>query len=239
MSIRDDIKVIFERDPAATSLAEVALAYPGLHAVLLHRIAHALQKRRVPLIPRLISHFGRFVTGIEIHPGATIGKGLFIDHGMGVVIGETTEIGDNVTLYQGVTLGGTGKHRGKRHPTLGDNVLVGVGAKILGAVTVGDGAKIGAGAVVLKDVPEHGTAVGVPARVVYRESHENGTVRRESLPDPEAEMIQCLQRKIIELEDRLAALERQRPAKRMARREEVPAGIACNIEPWKDESNGS
>src|SRR5512138_1951725 len=143
MSLRDDIRAIFERDPAATNLVEVLLTYPGLHALLFYRVAHWLHLRGVPLVPRLISHFARFVTGIEIHPGAKIGRGFFIDHGMGVVIGETAEVGDNVTLYQGATLGGTGKERGKRHPTLGNDVLVGVGAMVLGAITVGDGARIG------------------------------------------------------------------------------------------------
>ena len=159
--IRDDIRAIFRNDPAARSLAEVLL-YPGLHAILLHRLAHALWRRQIPFIPRLISQISRFLTGIEIHPGAVIGRGFFIDHGMGVVIGETTEIGDWVTLYQGVTLGGTGKQRGKRHPTVRDNVVIGVGAIVLGAITIGEGARIGGGAVVVKDVPPHTTAVGVP-----------------------------------------------------------------------------
>ena len=158
-NIRQDIKVIFERDPAAKSVLEVILCYPGFHAILLHRIAHSFYKLNLVLIARIISQINRFLTGIEIHPGAKIGKGFFIDHGMGVVIGETTEIGDNVTLYQGVTLGGTGKEKGKRHPTLGDNIVVGSGAKILGPVKIGDNAKIGAGAVVLKDVPPNSTVV--------------------------------------------------------------------------------
>lgn len=210
MSIRDDIRAIFERDPAAANIWEVLLAYPGLHALLLHRVAHWLHVRGVPVIPRLISHFSRFITGIEIHPGAVIGRGFFIDHGMGVVIGETAEVGDNVTLYQGVTLGGTGKQRGKRHPTLGDNVTVGVGAKVLGAITIGHNSRIGAGSVVLRDVPDHSTAVGVPAKVVaYRDPASGSTKRLEQLPDPEAEMITCLHRKIIELEDRLIVLEKQ------------------------------
>jgi serine O-acetyltransferase len=207
MSLRDDIRVIFERDPAATNLIEVLLTYPGLHSILFYRASHWLHVRRVPLLPRLISHFGRFVTGIEIHPGAKIGKGFFIDHGMGVVIGETAEVGDNVTLYQGVTLGGTGKERGKRHPTLGNDVLVGVGAKVLGAITIGDGARIGGGAVVLRDVPPHATAVGVPAKVVsFREP--DGTTRRvENLPDPEMEMISALRHKIADLEERMENVE--------------------------------
>jgi len=207
MSIRDDIKAIFERDPAATNIVEVLIAYPGLHALLFHRVAHWLHRRGLPVLPRFISHVSRFLTGIEIHPGATIGSGFFIDHGMGVVIGETAEVGDNVTLYQAVTLGGTGKQRGKRHPTIGNNVTIGVGAKVLGAITVGDNAKIGAGAVVLRDVPDNCTATGVPAKVVAFRDPLNGTTRRENLPDPEGEMIAALHHKILELEERIAALE--------------------------------
>ncbi|MBI2941377.1 MAG: serine O-acetyltransferase [Chloroflexi bacterium] len=208
MSIRDDVQAIFERDPAARGLIEVLLAYPGLHALLVHRVAHALHRCGIPVLPRLISHLNRFLTGIEIHPGAKIGKGFFIDHGMGVVIGETSEVGDFVTMYQGVTLGGTGQERGKRHPTIGNHVLIGVGAKILGAVTVGDHARIGAGAVVLRDVPPGGTAVGVPARVVAFRTPGGHTRRVEHLPDPQAEMIVVLHRKIVELEERLIAMER-------------------------------
>ena len=207
MSIRDDIKAIFERDPAATNIVEVLIAYPGLHALLFHRVAHWLHRRGLPVLPRFISHVSRFLTGIEIHPGATIGSGFFIDHGMGVVIGETAEVGDNVTLYQAVTLGGTGKQRGKRHPTIGNNVTIGVGAKVLGAITVGDNVKIGAGAVVLRDVPDNCTATGVPAKVVAFRDPLNGTTRRENLPDPEGEMIAALHHKILELEERIAALE--------------------------------
>ena len=208
MSLRDDIRAIFERDPAATNLVEVILAYPGLHALLFHRVAHWLHLLGVPVIPRLISHLARLLTGVEIHPGAKIGKGFFIDHGMGVVIGETAEIGDNVTLYQGVTLGGTGKQRGKRHPTLGNGVLVGVGAKILGAVTIGDSARIGAGAVVLRDVPPQATAVGVPAKVVAFREPDGSTRRVEHLPDPELDMIASLRVKLFELEARLGTVER-------------------------------
>ncbi|HVC32955.1 MAG TPA: serine O-acetyltransferase [Chloroflexota bacterium] len=207
MSIAEDVQAIFERDPAATNLLEVLLTYPGLHALLFHRLAHRLHRRGVPLLPRLISHLNRWLTGIEIHPGATIGRGFFIDHGMGVVIGETSEIGDNVTLYQGVTLGGTGKEKGKRHPTLGNDVMVGVGAKILGAVNVGDHARIGAGAVVLSDVPSHATAVGVPAKVVVFREPDGSSRRVEHLPDPELDMISALNRKIDELTDRLNVLE--------------------------------
>ena len=164
--LRKDIRVIFERDPAAKSTLEVLLCYSGLHAIWLHRISHALFVRGWIVLARLVSNFGRFLTGIEIHPGATIGEGLFIDHGTGVVIGETAEVGNNVTLYQGVTLGGTGKERGKRHPTIGNNVVVASGAKVLGSFKVGDHAKIGAGSVVLKEVPPYATVVGIPGRIV-------------------------------------------------------------------------
>lgn len=164
--IQKDIRVIFERDPAAKSVLEVVLCYSGLHAIWLHRISHFLFKRGWIVSARLVSNFCRFLTGIEIHPGATIGDGLFIDHGTGIVIGETAELGKNVTLYQGVTLGGTGKEKGKRHPTIGNNVVVATGAKVLGSFKVGDHAKIGAGSVVLKEVPPHATVVGIPGRVV-------------------------------------------------------------------------
>ncbi|MBK9710256.1 MAG: serine O-acetyltransferase [Kouleothrix sp.] len=207
LTLRDDVRAIFQNDPAARNLAEVLL-YPGLHAITLHRLAHVLWQRGVPFFPRLISQLGRFLTGIEIHPGATIGRGFFIDHGMGVVIGETAEIGDRVTLYQGVTLGGTGKQRGKRHPTLEHNVTVGVGASVLGAITIGEGARIGGGAVVVKDVPPHSTAVGVPARVVATRDPQTGTTRPvEDLPDPEAQMLRGLRAKVLELEERLSDVE--------------------------------
>ena len=164
--LRKDIRVVFERDPAAKSVLEVILCYSGLHAIWLHRISHALFKRGWIVSARLVSNFCRFLTGIEIHPGAKIGDGLFIDHGTGIVIGETAEIGRNVTLYQGVTLGGTGKEKGKRHPTIGNNVVIATGAKVLGSFKVGDHAKIGAGSVVLKEVPPYATVVGIPGRVV-------------------------------------------------------------------------
>ena len=223
-TLRRDLAAIFARDPAATSFTEVVLSYPGLHAILLHRAAHWLCRRRVPIIPRLLSHLNRFLTGIEIHPAAAIGAGFFVDHGMGVVIGETTEVGDDVMLYQGVTLGGTGFERGKRHPTLGNGVTVGVGAKILGAVNVGDGAIIGAGAVVLRDVPAHSTVVGIPARVVSVRDPERGSSERildgtastasglispgSQRPISELEIIRHLSNKVQELETRLGRLER-------------------------------
>lgn len=216
--IRKDIKVIFERDPAAKSLLEVILCYPGLHALLFHRLNHKLYKKGLVLLPRLFSQIVRFLTGIEIHPGAQIGDGLFIDHGTGVVIGETAAIGNNVTIYQGVTLGGTGKQKGKRHPTVGNNVVVSTGAKILGNITIGDNARIGAGSVVLRDVPPNTTVVGIPGKIVIREGiniadrdvEELIDLHHENLPDPVAEMILCMQRKVARLETRINDMEETR-----------------------------
>jgi serine O-acetyltransferase len=209
--LREDIRAVKDRDPAARNgTLEILLTTPGLHAQWAYRVAHALWLRRVPLLPRLISHYARFLTGIEIHPGATIGRRFFIDHGMGIVIGETAEIGDDVSLFQGVTLGGTGKETGKRHPTLGNGVTVGVGAHILGAVKIGEGAKIGGGAVVLRDVPAHTTAVGVPAHATTRlrpnECAEGGR-RVHRIADPAQEQIDALRAQVAELTARLAALE--------------------------------
>jgi serine O-acetyltransferase len=197
-SIRKDIKAVFDHDPAAVSVLEVLLAYPGFHARQYHRLAHALWRWHVPVLPRLISHISRFLTGVEIHPGAKIGEGFFIDHGMGVVIGETTEIGDNVTLYQEVTLGGTSHQRAKRHPTLGNNVVVGVGARVIGAITIGDNTKVGAGSVVVNSVPANATVVGVPGRVVEIRNPDTDTV--EKLPDPVGEKLENLERRLAELE---------------------------------------
>ncbi|NLG84664.1 MAG: serine O-acetyltransferase [Firmicutes bacterium] len=206
--IKNDIRVVFERDPAAKNVLEVILCYPGLHAIWAHRIAHWFYHRRLYTLARLISQIARHFTGIEIHPGAEIGDGLFIDHGMGVVIGETAEIGRNVTLYQGVTLGGTGKEKGKRHPTIGDNVIIAAGAKVLGSFKVGENAKIGAGAVVLREVPPNSTVVGVPGRVVVQDGVRVGIdLDHDKIPDPVARMFECLQRKVMELEERLARLE--------------------------------
>ncbi|MDQ3700700.1 MAG: serine O-acetyltransferase [Chloroflexota bacterium] len=220
-TLRDDLLAVFDRDPAARNIVEVVLAYPGLHAIWLHRLAHRMHGAGIPIFPRLLSHFNRWITGIEIHPGATIGRGFFIDHGMGVVIGETAEIGDNVTLYQGVTLGiyhaqAARRLRGtKRHPTLGDGVIAGVGAKILGAITIGRGAIIAPGAVVTRDVPAYATAMGIPARIVTVRDPETGEKRRvdvaqprlADLPDPLLELIRCMQEKIAELESRLTGVE--------------------------------
>ncbi|HZU76326.1 MAG TPA: serine O-acetyltransferase [Dehalococcoidia bacterium] len=200
-SIRRDIRAALDRDPAARNAIEVILAYPGFHARQLHRLAHALHVRGVPLLPRLISQLSRAVTGIEIHPGARIGEGFFIDHGMGVVIGETTEIGDDCHLYQGVTLGGTSNQRTKRHPTLGNGVTVGANASVIGAITIGDGVRIGAGSVVVTNVPPHATVVGVPGHIVAFHHPGNDTIER--LPDPEWDRIQDLERRIDALEARL------------------------------------
>lgn len=211
--IKKDIQVVFERDPAAKSVWEVILCYPGLHAIWLYRIANWLFKRGWVVLSRFVSNLGRFLTGIEIHPGATIGEGLFIDHGTGVVIGETTEIGDNVTLYQGVTLGGTGKEKGKRHPTIGNNVVIATGAKVLGSFKVGNNAKIGAGSVVLEEVPPNTTVVGIPGRVVCVNGKKIGQddcdLNHADLPDPIAEMLFCMQRNMGRMEERIIHLEEE------------------------------
>lgn len=205
-----EIRAIRERDPASRSNIEVILTSPGLHAIVLHRVAHWLWRRGLFLPGRLLSHINRALTGIEIHPGARLGSGVFIDHGMGVVIGETSTVGDNVTLYQGVTLGGTGKERGKRHPTIEENVIIGVGAAVLGAVTVGKGARVGAGSVVLKDVPPYATAVGTPARAVSWRDPESGETRRlEHLPDPQRDAMLTMMQRVEELEGRVRELERE------------------------------
>lgn len=203
--LKDDMKAVFERDPAVKSYLEVILCYPGLHAIILHRIAHKLYKRKWFVLSRLISQISRFFTGIEIHPGAVIGKRFFIDHGSGIVIGETTEIGDDVTLYQGVTLGGTGKDKGKRHPTIGHNVTIGSGAKVLGPISIGHNAKIGAGAVVVRCIPPNSTAVGVPAHVVGRDKVEDTYIdlNHTDIPDPLEDEIEALEKRIRELEKRL------------------------------------
>lgn len=207
-SIRNDIRAPLERDPAATSIIIVLFTYPGFHAREFHRVSHTLHRWHIPFFPRLISHVGRFFTGIEIHPGAKIGEGLFIDHGMGVVIGETAEIGDNCTIYQGVTLGGTSLQHKKRHPTLGNNVVVGAGARLIGAITIGDNVKVGAGSVVISSVPHNATVVGVPGRVVEIRDPNTDTV--EKLPDPVWEKLSMLEKKLAELESRIAAQEREK-----------------------------
>jgi serine O-acetyltransferase len=201
-----DFRIIFERDPAARNWLEVLFCYPGLQALLFHRVCHWLHILGIPFIPRLISQFSRFLTGIEIHPGATIGKGVFIDHGMGVVIGETAVIGDYALIYQGVTLGGTGKESGKRHPTLGENVVVGAGAKVLGNIQIGNNVRIGAGSVVLRDVPSDCTVVGIPGRILYRSGVRVNPLEHGSLPDSEAAVIRALVDRIESLEQQLQEL---------------------------------
>lgn len=208
-TLRQDIRVTLERDPAARNVIEVILAYPGVHAIWFYRLTHALWQLDVPVVPRFISHIARFLTGIEIHPAARLGPGLFIDHGMGVVIGETAEIGTDVTLYQGVTLGAQTLHTGKRHPTLGDNVIVGAGAKVLGPVMIGEDCVIGAGAVVLNDVPPHATVVGVPGHVVAMRDPHTGESARVVQPDPMAEALYALQKRVVDLEARLARFEQE------------------------------
>ncbi|QGH32694.1 serine O-acetyltransferase [Gracilibacillus salitolerans] len=201
--LKEDIEVVFDQDPAARTYFEVCLTYSGLHAIWSHRIAHTFYRKKFFFIARVISQISRFFTGIEIHPGAKIGKRFFIDHGMGVVIGETCEIGDNVTIYQGVTLGGTGKEKGKRHPTLKDNALVATGAKVLGSITIGESSKVGAGSVVLKDVPDHSTVVGIPGRIVIQNGEK---VRKDldhhKLPDPISEVLK-------EMDDEMQRLKKE------------------------------
>ncbi len=200
---KKEIDAVFERDPAARNYLEVVLLYSGVHAIVLHRIASWFLKARVPFFPRLLSQIGRFMTGIEIHPGAKIGQGLFIDHGMGVVIGETSEIGNNVTLYQGVTLGGTGKEKGKRHPNIGDNVVIGTGAKVLGNITIGENSYIGANAVVLKDVPPNSTVVGVPGRITRQDG------KKLDVMLDHVHVLDPFKQSIEELEERLSRLEKK------------------------------
>ena len=203
--IKQDLQAVFDRDPAATSKLEVILTYAGFHAILAYRIAHWLKAHDVSILPRVISQLARWVTGVEIHPSAKIGTGFFIDHGMGVVIGETAEIGDYVTLFQGVTLGGTGKERGKRHPTVGNHVVVGAGAKILGGITIGNNVKIGANSVVLKNVPPNSTVIGVPARVIKSQGERlpDVTMDQVNLPDPISDRFLTLEQELIELRKRL------------------------------------
>ncbi|MEM1240399.1 MAG: serine O-acetyltransferase [Cyanobacteria bacterium P01_H01_bin.26] len=203
-----DFKVVFDRDPAARNALEVLICYPGLHALLLYRLAHSLWQLDLPFLPRFISHVGRLITGIEIHPGATIGQGVFIDHGMGVVIGETAIVGDYSLIYQGVTLGGTGKETGKRHPTVGTQVVVGAGAKVLGNIQIGNNVRIGAGSVVLRDVPSGCTVVGIPGRIVHRSSR-SGPLEHGQLPDSEAAVIRTLVDRIETLERQISQLQSQ------------------------------
>jgi serine O-acetyltransferase len=204
-----DFRIVFERDPAARNWLEVLTCYPGFHALVFHRVSHWLWNLGLPVVPRLISHLARFLTGIEIHPGATIGQGVFIDHGMGVVIGETAIVGDYALIYQGVTLGGTGKESGKRHPTLGDNVVVGAGAKVLGNIQIGHNVRIGAGSVVLREVPSDCTVVGVPGRIVFRSGERVEPLEHGRLPDSEAQVIRALVDRIETLEQQVGDLRPQ------------------------------
>lgn len=205
-TVRADFRVIFEKDPAARSWPEVLFCYPGLHALLFHRVAHLLYSRRIYLPARLIAHVARVFTGVEIHPGARVGRGVFIDHGMGVVIGETAVVGDNVLIYQGVTLGGTGKQKGKRHPTLGNNVVVGAGAKVLGNIEIGNNSRIGAGSVVLRNVPSDCTVVGVPGRIVFQDGERLDALAHAQIPDPVADVIRNLLQRIDLLESEVEQL---------------------------------
>lgn len=205
--LKEDIETVFAKDPAAKSVLEVIFCYPGLHALWLHRIAHFLWRHKLLFLGRLLSHISRFLTGIEIHPAAKIGRRFFIDHGMGVVIGETTEIGDDVLLYQGVVLGGTTLEKKKRHPTVGNNVVIGAGATLLGAITVGDGAKIGAGSVVIKSVPAGATVVGIPGRVVEEGRRPIVDLEHSRLPDPISETIKLILKRQDDLERRLTRFE--------------------------------
>lgn len=204
-TLKEDIGIIYKKDPAARNLIEVIFCYPGFHALLLYRIAHKLWVWKIPVLPRVISTFARFLTGIDIHPGATIGRRFFIDHGMGVVIGETTEIGDDVLLYQGVTLGGTSSKAEKRHPTLKRGVVVGAGAKVLGNITLGNYAKVGAGSVVVNDVPEHATVVGIPGRIVVQKVYDEdrGVLMHNRIPDPVACELNRLKYEVKDLQEKI------------------------------------
>ncbi|MBD2302078.1 serine O-acetyltransferase [Nostoc sp. FACHB-87] len=218
-----DLQTIYERDPAARNWLEILFCYPGFQALILHRLAHWLYKKNVPFFPRFVSHLSRFFTGVEIHPGAVIGKGVFIDHGMGVVIGETAIIGDYALIYQGVTLGGTGKESGKRHPTLGSHVVVGAGAKVLGNITIGDRVRIGAGSVVLRDVPSNTTVVGVPGRVTRQNNINVDLLAHNKIRDVEAEAIRALFERVKNLEKQLEELETQSPL-------ELPTAVHSELE---------
>jgi len=217
-TLKEQIETVFRNDPAAKSVVEILLCYPGFHAIMAHRLAHWFHGTGVPVVPLLISQFSRTFTGIEIHPGAKIGRRFFIDHGSGVVVGETAEIGDDVLLYQGVTLGGTGKEKGKRHPTLGNHVVVGSGAKILGNIHIGDHVKVGAGSVVVKPVPDHSTVVGVPGRVVRMRGEalpeDSEVLEHGHLPDPEAQAIEDLTKRMEQLEERLSELSNENDTNR-------------------------
>lgn len=205
--VHEDIKAVLSRDPAARNELEVLLCYPGVWALIFHKMAHWLHNKHMKLPARILSQTARFLTGVEIHPGATIGRRCFIDHGMAVVVGETAEVGDDVTIYQGVTLGGTGKDAGKRHPTIGDNVVISSGAKVLGPFKVGNNCKIGAGSVVLEEIPDNCTVVGIPGKIVKRGNQRAEDLNQVDLPDPIAVEMECLRRRIVSLENRLREAE--------------------------------
>ena len=213
-AVREQIDTIFHADPAAKSVLEIIFCYPGFHAILLHRLAHRMYLSGFYFPARFLSQINRTLTGIDIHPGATVGRRLFIDHGMGVVIGETAEIGDDVLIYQNVTLGGTGKDKGKRHPTIGNHVIIGTGAKVLGNIRIGDHVKVGAGSVVVKPVPDYSTVVGVPGRVVRSRVDPTDNLEHGKLPDPEGQEIEDLARRVEELEKQLKLLAHERVAER-------------------------
>jgi len=213
-AIREQIQTVFRGDPAAKSAVEIFFCYPGFHAILLHRLGHRLHGGGFTLTSRILSQFIRAATGIEIHPGAQIGRRCFIDHGAGVVIGETTEIGEDVLMYQGVTLGGTGKERGKRHPTIGNGVVIGAGAKILGNIRIGNNTKVGAGSVVVHSVPDNSTVVGVPGRVTRARVDTGDNLEHGNLPDPEGQLIDDLTRRIEQLEEQIRLLAEERLAER-------------------------
>ncbi|MFD1708440.1 serine O-acetyltransferase [Siminovitchia sediminis] len=209
--MKEDIDTVFDQDPAARTSIEIILTYSGLHAIWAHRVAHALYKRKMFFLARVISQVNRFFTGIEIHPGAKIGRRFFIDHGMGVVIGETCEIGDGVTVYQGVTLGGTGKEKGKRHPTIKDNALIATGAKVLGNITIGENSKVGAGSVVLKDVPPNSTVVGIPGKVVIQDGVKvRKDLNHSDLPDPVSDKFAAMEQELERLNMEISALKKER-----------------------------
>ena len=213
-AVREQIDTIFRGDPAAKSVLEIIFCYPGFHAILLHRLAHRLYRAGLYFPARFLSQINRSLTGIDIHPGAKIGRRIFIDHGMGVVIGETSEIGDDVLIYQNVTLGGTGKDKGKRHPTIGDHVIIGTGAKVLGNIKIGDHVKIGAGSVVVKPVPDYSTVVGIPGRVVRSRVDPTDNLEHGKLPDPEGQLIDELAKRVEQLETQIRALAEERLAER-------------------------
>ncbi|MAJ23757.1 MAG: serine O-acetyltransferase [Candidatus Pelagibacter sp.] len=228
-SLKSDFAIIKERDPAARGIFEIIFCYPGFQALVMHRISHKLWTHKLPLIPRLLSHFTRFLTGVEIHPGAKIGKGVFIDHGMGVVIGETSEIGNRCLLYQGVTLGGTGKESGKRHPTLENNVVVGAGAKVLGGICVGSNTRIGAGSVVVKNVEANSTVVGIPGRVVHQSGVKINPLAHSALPDTEANVLRNLMERIDQLESDILVLQDLIKVKTNRKKKDIIIGESQNL----------